>query len=475
MGIFQELEQEQEFGSSGEGFDALPEKEDTSFSAKYKKNVVKPMEDFSVGFAKGGLKTVKNLGSVGEWILNNTAGRAANAFLGNGWKPTDQDIYGKNATINGKNVDEILTPEGTAENIGFATERIAEFLAPSGSVNKLATLAGETAAKVVPTAVKTGARLLGEGAVQGTAAFAQTGIQRGKIDAETKTAAIISTLFPFISEGVSRVGTQIMNKTIKPSVTDIKNGFKIENVKKYGVGGSLNTSLTKTTNKLNELASTLDDKLATSDATIDISRAFKETADELKNKKSLMFGQVRDVNAGIDDLAADLQDFQNAFGGELDDFTKVPIRIANNQIKRGAGTKGAWVYGKIDKNAEAIDKVYSVFYNKLKKQIEEVGPKGISELNKQMHELIPIQSALLKRIPVADRSNIVGLESSMALLGSVFDPRALAVFVPTYLSKKAAFGNLLVNAADNWFAKMSGAGVKTGVSLYNSNQNSEQQ
>lgn len=474
MGIFQELEQEQDFESSTEGFDALPEKEDTSFGAKYQKNVVKPMENFSVGFAKGGLKTVKNLGSVGEWILNNTAGRAANAFLGNGWKPTDQNIYGKDATIKGKNVDEILTPEGTAENIGFATERIAEFLAPSGSVNKLANLAGNTAMKVAPAGIKTGANLLGQGVVQGSAAFAQTGIQRGKIDAETKTAAIIATVFPFISEGVSRLGTQIINRAIKPSIQDAKNGFKIENIKKYDVGGSLSTSLTKTTNKLNEFSSQLDDKLATSDVTIDISRAFKETADELKNKKSLIFGQVRDVNAGIDDLASDLQDFQKAFDGELDDFTQVPIRIANNQIKRGAGTKGAWVYGKIDKNAEAIDKVYSVFYNKLKKQIEEVGPAGIKELNKAMHELIPIQSALLRRIPVADRSNIVGLESSMALLGSVFDPRALAVFVPSYLSKKAAFGNLLTTAADNWFAKMSGAGIKTGVSLHNSNQSTEQ-
>lgn len=438
------------------------------------------MENFSVGFAKGGLKTAKGLGTVGQWLLDNTAGRAVNAAMGKGFTnaPIDSsgDIY-RNGTESSNRANELLTPKGAAETAGFFTERIAEFLTPAGIEKAGAQLATKTGAKLATIGFPKLATASGL-AIKGAAGAIETGVktalQRNEIDNEVKINALIAAASPTLAYGVQKVGSGILNSVIKPTIQDVKNGFKIENVKKYNVGGSLSTSLEKTSSKISENAMKLDKMLANSKATIDVDDAFAKTVKQLQGKKHLVFGKVRDLNGGLKELAQDLADMSTPSGateagqiyGTISDLKKVPIQIANNQIKRGAGTKGAWMYGRIDKNAEAIDQVYSVFYQELKKQIDKKAPSAASKLNAEMHELIPIQSALIRRIPVADRNNVIGLGETMSLVGAAFDPRALAVLLPTIAQKSGTFGNFLMTAADNWIGKGTGAAIKTGVSNF---------
>lgn len=446
-------------------------------------------DQFSIGMGKGVLKTGKGLGMVGQWILDRTAGRAINAASGKGFKKLGEGDYGsdlyRSGTTESNVADELLKPKGAYENAGFMTERVAEFLLPATKITSAGKIlgAGAEAATVARTgsqALGTAARLGTRGAVEGVATGGITAVQRNDIDTEAKVNALIATAFPFLGYATEKVGMKILDSVIKPTQQDIKNGFKISNVKKYDVGGPLSTSLTKTTEKLNKLGAELDSKLSGSKATIDVDKAFQETMKQVKDKKSLVFGKVRDMNSGLDELAQDIDDMKRAFSSEglpsidiktgnyitgaLDDLTRVPIQIANNQIKRGAGQKGAWVYGRLDKNAEAIDQVYSIFYQKLKEQIEKNGPRGIENLNKQMHDLIPIQAALLRRIPVADRANVLGLGENMALVGGIFDPHSLALMFPFWASKSGAFGNFMMKAAESWAGKGAGAGIKSAVS-----------
>ena len=117
-------------------------------------------------------------------------------------------------------------------------------------------------------------------------------------------------------------------------------------------------------------------------------------------------------------------------------------------IKRGAGTKGSWAYNRPEPDANAIEKVYTTFYNKLKIAIEKNAPQGVKEINKKMSDLIPISNAALRRLPVEQRNNIISLTDSIGLFSSMFDPRSLALIGANRLSKSGKFGQFLVNLAE---------------------------
>ena len=53
---------------------------------------------------------------------------------------------------------------------------------------------------------------------------------------------------------------------------------------------------------------------------------------------------------------------------------------------------------------------------------------------------------MLKRIPVAERNNLLSLTDSIGLYASVFDPRALALIGAKKLSASGSFANMLLKA-----------------------------
>lgn len=433
------------------------------------------VNDFSIGVAQGELKTAEGLQKAALWLGEkfNLPGQIAE-FVTNG-RMTAHELS-PNKTIGEQLMpddvqrEDLLTAKNGMQEAGQFIERMAEFLAPgpkgTGAINSLASNVAKYAPKA-KGAIETGVKMLGHGAMGGGI----TAVQRNDIDTEAKVNAIISAAFPVLGSMSSKFGTSIMNKVVKPSQADVKNGFKAENLKKYGLGGSLRTTLEKTTNQLNKFGDLLDEKLSNSDAVIDINKIYQRTADRIGDKKKILFGRVADLKRGLKELTEDIDDMAEALGQKMpdgsinaQDMTKIPIATANNQIKRGAGTKGSWVYGRIDKDARAIERVYSVFYNELKKEIEKRGPNGIRSLNKKMGDLIPIQSAILRRIPVAERNNVIGLEGNMAIIGSLFDPRALASLVPIIASKSGSVANMLMNASESYLGKGASAGIKSLIS-----------
>lgn len=97
--------------------------------------------NFSKGVAKGELSTLKGLGTVGQFILDQSAGRVVNAAQGKGFTPTGPtpgdagNIY-RFGTDEERKAAELLTPKGAAENVGFYGEKTLEFLIPAAKVAK---------------------------------------------------------------------------------------------------------------------------------------------------------------------------------------------------------------------------------------------------------------------------------------------------------------------------------------------------
>jgi hypothetical protein len=83
-----------------------------------------------VGAAKGAGSTASSLGKIGLSLLDNTVGRVGNAISGKGFTKPQNNIAAEEA------IAQAVTPQSTAEKIGFGAEQIGEFFIPGGAVAK---------------------------------------------------------------------------------------------------------------------------------------------------------------------------------------------------------------------------------------------------------------------------------------------------------------------------------------------------
>jgi hypothetical protein len=105
------------------------------------------------------------------------------------------------------------------------------------------------------------------------------------------------------------------------------------------------------------------------------------------------------------------------------------------------------MFGRTDPDSNATEKVFNTFYNKLKVAIEDNSPPGVADINAKMSQLIPVQNAVIRRIPVAERNGAISLLDMIGLVGSISHPAAL---VPTALemgSRSGVVGNILSKVA----------------------------
>lgn len=234
---------------------------------------------------------------------------------------------------------------------------------------------------------------------------------------------------------IQKGGQAIQQSVIRPSKADIEDGFRIDNIKKYNLGGGIRQTLEKTENKIGELTKQLYEKLGSrKDVAIDLNEVATQTAKDLLLNKSKSFGNIGGTKRILQSLASEIEEASN--NGLVD-------LIEAQAIKQAAGKKGAWVFGAVDPDAKATELVYTKFYQKLKQEIEKKAPEGIREINKQIGELIPISHAIIRRIPVTERNNALSLTDIISLGFSTVDPKALSILAVNRLSKSGGFGNLL--------------------------------
>jgi hypothetical protein len=260
------------------------------------------------------------------------------------------------------------------------------------------------------------------------------------------TGALIGAIFPTLSaarRGIGKLtqktGEKITTSVIRPSNADISDGFSVRNVTKYDLGGTLKQTLAKTTEQMNGLSDDLNKILtAAPDAKpVDLQEVYKKTAEKLlsSDRKLANFGNTKGIKKVLTDLSDELNEL-------FPDDKQVNLFDAT-QIKRGAGAKGAWVYGSADPDANAVQKVFTTFYRELRKSIESSSPESLKGINRKLSELIPVQNAVIRRIPIAERNNLLGLTDSIGLFASVFDPRSLLVVGGKMLTTSGRVGNVL--------------------------------
>lgn len=326
------------------------------------------------------------------------------------------------------------------EVAGKTVAKLTDFISDSPMLQKFVTENPEKARQLedVFGAIKSSSELVGNAA-------ALTGAPKvlsNTTDTLTRLAGntvkpVVSKTKNLVGRGLESTGEKIQTSVIRPSGKDISDGFKIENVNKYDLGGSLPETIAKTHTKLNELSGQLREKLTGSDNTIDLNQLLKETTEALTSGKTASFGDNQAIQRVLDNIKEEIAQASETGIVDLVDATN---------IKRAAGTKGAWAYNRPEVDASAIEKVYTEFYDKMKTAIETNAPDGVKEINKQISELIPINNAALRRLPVADRNNALSLTDTIGLTSAVFDARALLIMGAQKASKSGRVGNALVKA-----------------------------
>lgn len=373
-----------------------------------------------------------------------------------------------------------LKPKNTAQSIGYGAEKIAEFLVPAAAVEKgISTvtkgeqIAGAAGKVLNPVSkvfrslnaaggelnaagkfVKGTAELATRAAAEGGAAGLITAAQ-GRDPEDIKTAALVGAAFPVAGKILSTAakpfrallkgtGEKIQETVIRPTLRDYKDGFRISNVNKYGVGGSLEETVTKTHTAMNKLTQQLRDELKAAGAegaTVDLNGVVATVKNRLLKNKARNFGSNNQIDRVFGSMVDDLMT-------TTDGKALVDLVDATN-LKRGAGTKGAWSFGNADPDATAVQKVYTTFYQEIRKAIEKEAPDAVKATNKAISDLIPISNAALRRLPISQRNNILSLTDTIGLYSAVFDPKALALIGANRLSKSGKFGQFLVKAAES--------------------------
>ncbi len=380
---------------------------------------VEEAQSFFKGFGKDVARTVAGMSQLGLRALQKITGVKAQG------EPIEKL----------EKVQEELEPEGGFEEAGAGVSQIAQFLAPGGAPAKLAAKASKFG-----KAAQAGARVATEAGLVGS----QVALREGEVNERTKTAALVGGVFGGLVSALKGVkafakpvGEKIQATIIRPTIRDTKDGFKIANIDKFNVGGTLEETATKVHTRLNALGRELKKKLKSSDAKVNLNDSFRQAEKELLGAdKAKQFGDIQATGRVLGNLKDEIKEVAARGLVNLVDATSV---------KRGAGTKGAWAFGRVEPDATAVEKVYTTFYRKLRENIEKTAPDGLKGINKQISELIPISNAVIRRLPVEQRNNVISLTDSIGLFASVFDPRALALIGASRLSKSGKFGQFLIN------------------------------
>lgn len=291
---------------------------------------------------------------------------------------------------------EAVKPTTTAQKVGYGAEQLGEFFIPGSAPGKIGKL-GEVARSV--------------GLTQ-----AQTGNTKAAVTAGAMTGAVNAAV-PAVKAAAKWGGERIEKVLVKATKADREDGFTAANVFKHNVGGTLEQTYKKTTDKIQDLSLQLGQRLralspAGQKPTIDVIGALGKAAQSASGDAVRTMGQNSSMSKAVSDLLEELRPVLDQAGPTAAHTGQIDL-VTANALKQGIGELGAWkhnVTGQVASDADkAMETVANAFYRELKQQIEQKAVGPISAINKQIGELLAIKHAVARRIPVADRANVMNM------------------------------------------------------------------
>lgn len=196
------------------------------------------MGEFSEGFTKDNLSFLKGAGTIGQTVLDQTAGRVVNAIEGKGFVPTGpdgtiSDLYRKGSTVS-NSADKFLETEGTAQKLGAATAELAQFFIPAGKAMKAERSIDLLTKGMTSPLFAAATRVVGKGLIQGAAAggikFVQTGGDAGESAKVGIGAGVFRGGIATIGEGARalRIPERLYSMIFRNTASDMMDELKTE-------------------------------------------------------------------------------------------------------------------------------------------------------------------------------------------------------------------------------------------------------
>lgn len=308
-----------------------------------------------------------------------------------------------------------LEPATPAQKIGQVAENVAELVVPMGATAKAGSAASTAAKAVLGKLPGAGlpaplTSLAGATARAGVDA-AVTGATAALQGRDVSDAALLGGTASLATQAVMKAAPILANRIetalVKPSGRDVVDGFKPSHIFKHKLGGSLGQTYDKGKKKLEGLGTQLERVLGQNrEPDFDLFDVLHKTAAELDDDAVKNFGSNKEIKKAVDDFLGEIS--------EVAPSGKVNLLNAN-KVKQAVGEFGAWLHdpsGKVIGDAQRAKEILAnAYYDNLKKGIEQSATNTgmVKLINQQMGEIIPIVNAVIRRIPIDQRSNVMNL------------------------------------------------------------------
>lgn len=406
----------------------------------------------AVGAAKGASSTIKGLGTIGQSILDQTAGRFVNLAQGKGFVPTKSDgsvsdIYRK-GTEREQKASNFLAPQGTAEKVGFTGEQIAEFFIPAGAASKAEKTIDILSAGIKSPLARSVTKILGKSAVQGLTSGGVRAAQTGGDIKETAVAAgtagltrgifatagevvrgvklperIYSTIFKnskadmladLKADGIAnlqRTNPEKYKEFVASGVIHLKDGQPIinetvaEQALNRGLSGSLKSMANEVVTKSLQAEDDLMRIVKNTTETVDIPEkqyinVLKSIAEEYQD---VGFGE---ISSQADDLATKL----SSSGGKVDASTALQLRRFLDRM-RVAGS-----YEKPVSKLSLTQSNFKTLADTLRSRVNKI--PGVGEIMKDYSFYIDAMDELAREAARRGNNQVLGLIDSVFLTGA---------------------------------------------------------
>jgi hypothetical protein len=327
-----------------------------------------------------------------------------------------------------------LEPQNAVQKAGKTVEQIGEFFVPAAKIGKAkAALATGRGALDV---------LIGAG-LEGASAGAVGSLQTGDATDGAKTGALAAgatagfqAAAKPVGSAVKWLGERVERALIKPTQADVRDGFLVSNIFRHNLGGSLSQTYDKVTDAIKAQGQKLAGVANISDRlgrTVDPLAALNTVEASLTTGAARNTGQNAAMQRAIAQLREDLAG--QGINGPVSWST-------GNEIKQAMGDLGAWLHDPTgrtiaDPNAKALEAIANKLYAEMKTQLAQQAIGPVSAINKTFSELLPIRHAIIRRIPVEQRQNVLNLGDIIGV-----STGSLGLSIANRLLRSGQFANL---------------------------------
>jgi hypothetical protein len=347
---------------------------------------------------------------------------------------------------------------GFVQNVGYDP---ATYI-PAGKV-----LQGAKFLSKAPTLLKAAVKTGIEGATQGAASSVYQQAEKGKIDVgETATQAGIGAGLGAITSGVPGLAAKgagkflqnsakrNVNIELRPGQFGANRGFDAENVIKNELVGKPREVAQKSEVLLKDLNAQAKVIGAQSSETVNPVNIVSELKKGYNRKEDVH--NYDKVQAFLTELEETYKKAYPEGDITLSDAMKLRTQVGDKAAFVGARDRGGMV---ADPDADWKEEIFNDIYGKLKDEIHSKGGEELKAINKLQSQIIPVRQVALRRIPISESNNRIGLGDMLTTgIGQHLVTGAIGAGIGA-----ATPGDRLKNSAEGLAVGMGLAGIRRAV------------